>query len=205
MSRCGMDFESLLDYYEGRADEATAARVREHLANGCKTCQQQLARVARTLDVLPELGRLPVPEQAMERARALYRDRFTRPERPSLLAQLVFDSRTNLALAGARGEESASLQQHYRTDHYDIDLWQEATEEKAWYLIGQALSTQGDAILRPDAVLLISPEGATQTARIEPREFHFDAVPEGRYTMIVQLGGVDVTLPDVLVGKQGPS
>lgn len=205
MLRCGMAFETLLDYYEGRADEAAAARVREHLTAGCQTCQQQLARIARTLDVLPELGRLPVPEPVLERARAIYRERFSKPERTSILAKLVFDSRTHLALAGARGEENTSLQQHYRTDSYDIDLWQEWTEEKAWYLIGQALSTQGDAILRPDAVLLISPEGATQTARIEPREFHFDAVPEGRYTMIVQLGGVDVTLPDVLVGKQGPS
>ena len=201
MLRCGMSFESILDYYEGRADEATAARVREHLADGCKTCQQQLARVAHTLDVLPELGRLPVPEQAMERARAIFRERFSMPERPSILAQLVFDSRTNLALAGARGEESASLQQHFRTDLHDIDLWQEATEEKAWYLIGQVISTQDDTILQPDAVLLRLPEGATQTARIEPREFHFDAVPEGSYEMIVQLGEVDITLPDVQVGK----
>ena len=205
MLRCGMAFESLLDYYEGRADEATAAQVRAHLAARCKTCQQRLARMAHTLKVLPELGRLPVPEEAMERARAIFRERFSQPERPSILAQLIFDSRTNLALAGARGEESASIQQHYRTERYDIDLWQEGAEEKTWYLIGQVLSTQGNMILQPEAVLLRSSEGVTRMARIDPREFHFDAVPEGSYEMTVQLGEMDVTLPDVLVGKQGPA
>lgn len=199
MRRCGLPFEALIDYYEGRADDATVERVRTHLATGCQNCMTALARLERTLKAFREPGLIHAPVEALTRASALFRERFRKPERPSLLAQLLFDSRATPALTGARGEAETSRQRVYSTDVYDIDLWQEREGEN-WYLIGQVMPKQEGLEARPEAVTLLLADGTALTAVFENEEFHLNNIPAGNYTLRVRLDEAELVLPDVAVG-----
>ena len=77
MNGCPVNFRTLADYHEGRADAATAARVREHLSAGCPACERALARLGRVLGALRAAGALQhAPAPALARARALFRERY---------------------------------------------------------------------------------------------------------------------------------
>ena len=207
MDGCPMDFTTLLDYHEGRADAATVARVREHLAGGCASCERHLAWLGRALGALrASEGLTHAPDSARERARALFRERYQAPARPPLLARLVFDSRSLLtpaALATARGEEDASVQLLFSTAEHDIDLWQERQSDRSWYLIGQVLPKGGDegAVVR--GAVLTGTGGETLSAVPEAGggEFHLPAVPPGRYLLRLDLAEGNVLVPDVVVGQ----
>jgi len=195
-----MPFEWLVDFYEGRTEEAAAAEIRAHLAAGCPVCEANLARLGRMLSALQAGDLLHVSESTLDRARALYRERFRVPSRPALIARLVFDSRTDLAFAGARGGGEQAFQRLYCTDAHDIDLWQERTETGEWYLIGQALPKSGGQALAPEEALLTAADGRTLTAALDAREFHFPSVPPGVYALRLRLEGSEIILPDVVVG-----
>lgn len=208
MDRCPIKFETLADYHEGRTDAAETARIAEHLAAGCPSCERALARLQRTLGALRESRSLQhAPAPALARARALFRERNPAPappvRRPSVLAQLIFDSRSAAlpTFAMARGEESASVQLLFRTAEHDIDLWQERRDERSWYLIGQVLPRSEDAPAAvPESAVLEDAGGAAIPAVPEGSEFHLPAVPPGRYQLRLGLAGGDVLVPDVDVG-----
>ena len=203
MDRCPIRFATLADYHEGRADAQTSARVRAHLSAGCPACERRLAWLARVGDVLRASGALRhAPAPALERARALFRERSPTAARPFLLARLVFDSRSVAAPAfAARGEENASVQLLFRTAEHDIDLWQERREDRSWYLIGQVLPRGEDAeAVAPGSAVLTDDGGAALAAVPEGSEFHLPAVPPGRYQLRLALPEGDVLVPDIVVG-----
>jgi hypothetical protein len=201
MNRCGISFEALVDYHDGRADAAAVASVRAHLEAGCALCQSRLARLSHDLVTLREAARADqVPDAWVERARQLHRDRFRKPERVSWFAQLVFDSRMTPSLAGARGEDSYAFQLLYSTDEFDLDVWQERTEADRWHLIGQVLPRQGGGVLTPDAASLTSPDGVTWSATLEAGEFHFADMPSGIYRLSLDIGQAQLVVPEVAVG-----
>lgn len=197
--RCGITFETLVDLQEMRLDEQTTARVQAHLEAGCPECAARLAQIARTFSALAQAERIHAPESALERARALYRERFRAPERPSLLARLLFDGRGQLALAGARGASAEAFHLVYQAKPYDIDLWQELTEEGGWYIMGQALRSEGEAVT-PETVTLVADNGETRTATQEEGEFHLDAVEAGVYRLEVNLPDAQIIVPDLSIG-----
>ena len=200
MDRCDMKFETLVDYREGRLDAAQAEQVRAHLDIGCEQCRQQLARMERSLSALREVDRFHAPQAAVERARALFRERFRKPERPPLLARLVFDSRTQPAFAAARGVGSAAIQTLFATETHEIDLWQEQTEGTLWYLIGQVLPREGEEAVAPESAVFTDAEGNRLEARLEGDEFHAPELPAGVYQLDLRLGETEIVLPEVVVG-----
>lgn len=201
-NRCPIDFADLADYHEGRADDALARRVREHLSGGCAACEAQLAWLGRALGALHVSGEIAhAPAPALERARALFRTRYPVPERPSLLARLVFDSRSVAAPAFARGEDETSVHLLFSTEALDIDLWQERQSDRSWYLIGQVLPRdEGEGTLAPRSAVLTGASGEI-AAVPEAGEFHLPAVAPGRYALRLDLPEGDVLLPDIVVGR----
>ena len=204
MKRCGISLERLGDYYEGRADEATATQIRTHLDSGCAHCREGLAWLQETANTLLEVQQVQVPQHMLNRASALFRERYLAPVRPSLLARLVFDSRLNLAFAGAREEASQTRQLRYTTETHEIELWEEKAREGGWYLMGQVLPREGGAAMTPQAATLTPSEGpplsATQARIGEATEFHFPEVPAGVYQLALLLNEVELQVPDVTVG-----
>ena len=204
MKKCGIAFETLVDYQEGRADAVTTEQVQTHLASGCNDCQSSLVRLNRMLAALPEADRLHVPEAALDRARNIFRERarHLKPERVPVRARLVFDSRFDLALSGARGEESQSTQLLYETDTHDVDLWQEKADSEHWYLIGQIFPKSGGDPLVAESVTLIPADGPSLTTSAVDAEFHLPSVLSGLYELRLQIGEEEIIVPDVLLGRR---
>ncbi len=197
MKRCGMPFEILVDYHEGHAGEQEVRQVREHLAQGCSSCKEQLAGLGRLFSAMSAAPLEHAPDAARERARALFRERYEPKRRPSLLARLVFDSRTRPALAGARGEAAVDYQLRFEAGPYEVELWQERQPAGSWYLIGQ-VSTQG-APVRPASASLLA-VGAESAASLEEDEFHMAGVKPGLYSVRLDLPEGELLLPEVPIG-----
>ncbi len=209
MKRCGIAFETLADYHEGKAEAGATAQIREHLDRDCPHCRQNLAWLERAEVTLRQAQPVQVPEAAMEKARALFREQF----RPAVtasapnpvfawLASLQFDSRSStLALAGARGGKREGVQLVYSTEVHDIDLFQEPNAQGSWYLIGQVMPRNGETSIVPSEIVLTEQNGSRLTFTPEGEEFHLPAVPEGIYEIALRLAEGQITLPNVGVGQ----
>jgi hypothetical protein len=201
MNRCRMPFESLVDYHDGRADDATAARIRDHISAGCAHCTSELAGIDKVLSTLAAAEDVHASEAVRQRAFNIFRERFMQPAKRSLLARLVFDDRQDVAFAGARGDQAATFQMLFSTDEHDIDLYQERTDGGRWYVIGQVLPKQGGDPIVPETAVLTTQSGDTLTATMEPGEFHLAEAPAGIYSLRLILPDAEVTLPEVVVGR----
>jgi hypothetical protein len=204
--KCKIALETLLDYQEGRLDAAATAQMQTHIS-GCAACTAQLAAFGRLLPSMREAHQYHAPESALERARALYRERFQAAAAPSLserialVAQLLFDGRQSVALAGARGEAGESFHLVYGAEGVDLDLWQERETGGAWATFGQALRADGEA-MTPESVSLQGADGVTRAATLEGSDFHLDAVPPGRYRLEIELPGAQVVVPELSIGAE---
>jgi len=202
MKRCSMTFERLLEYCDGSATAATRERVGRHLETGCPYCERELAWIQRVLSAF-QMEIPPIPAQALAPARALYSARYVRPKSPSPVvewARLLFDSRTQLTPAFARGEQEPSRHQIYRADGYEIEIWQEMLPQGACYLIGQVLPRRSQVTVIPQEIILSNSDGHILRVTPEASEFHLPAVPNGLYQVQVRLPDVDIRLPEVAVG-----
>ena len=205
MNRCGIALETLTDYQAGRADESTAAQVREHLDRDCVHCRQNLAWLEQAVTTLRQAHTVQVPETALTRAGAIFRERFRLPavSNPVLswLARLQFDSRHNsLAMAGARGAKNTGVQLVYSTNMHDIELFQEPNGQGDWVMIGQVMPREGDSTIVPREIVLTERNGSRLTFTPESGEFHLPSVPAGLYEIALHLTEGEITLPDVGVG-----
>ena len=206
MNRCGIALETLADYQAGRADEKTAVQIREHLDRDCVHCRQYLAWMERTVTTLRQAHAVQVPERALTRAGAIFRDRF-RPavvanSLTSWLARLQFDSRSlSAAPAGARGAKHAGVQLVYTTSLHDIELFQEPNGRGDWVMIGQVMPREGDATIVLSEIVLTERNGTRLTFTPETEEFHLPAVPAGLYEIALRLRAGEITIPDVGIGQ----
>lgn len=207
VKRCNIAFDTLVDYTDGRLDANATARLRDHLASGCSACEANLAWLSSATQTLREAHRIQVPDRLLNRAAALYRERFpaptpaAAPARPLWPAQLRFDSRS-LGLAGARGAAAEAFELVYSTGTHDIELFQEPLEQGRWYLIGHVLPEAGDEIIVPEEVTLTAVDGERIVISPEAEEFHLPSVPAGRYDMSLRLAAGEIVLEGVGIGPQ---
>jgi hypothetical protein len=200
MTRCQLTFEMLLNAYEGRADAADIESVREHLAAGCASCRQSWAWLERVLSAARGMDNVPVPDWPVALATALFRERYVKQERPTLLALLTFDSRTLPRPASARGHQELARHLIYSSDDYDVEIWQEAISREAFYVIGQVLPRQDGSAIALESVALTDSKGDTIRITTEGGEFHFPAVAAGRYQVRFEMAEGVICLFDVIVG-----
>jgi hypothetical protein len=197
--KCRIAYEELLELSDGRIEAASAERLREHLAAGCQSCEAQMAQIERLRSVMREGELSSAPEHVVTRAKELFRERFVKPARRSLLAHLMFDSRDRLAMAGARGTESGQIQTLYSTPEHDVDLWQERGADGHWYVIGQVMPKVGGSPVQPANAVLRS-EQASLTSTSIGGEFHLASVPPGTYTLQIALSDLQITAEGVVIG-----
>lgn len=205
MKHCGIAVETLADFQEGRAEERAAEQVRLHLDRNCAHCLQNLAWLQQTRETLREAHAVAVPETALTRAKAIFREQFrptpvVHPIR-AWLATLEFDSRRNSpTLAGARGAKRDGIQLVYTTSVHDIELFQEPGEQGNWYMIGQVMPREAPDRIIPQEIVLTESGGARLIFRPDAEEFHLPAVPKGLYEIALRLAEGVITMPDVGVG-----
>ena len=205
MEECGMDWEALAEYREGRAVGANRARLDEHLAGGCGECRVRLDWLARAVPALAAPALPPAPAAFQRRASALFRERMQRPAaRPwPLIARLLFDGRaafTAPAFARGEGGRDSSLHRVYAVAGREIDLWEEREPGGNSYVIGQVLTAEAEA--PPLSAAWLSTEGvAPHAAALEDGEFHLAAVPAGTYVLTLVLGEETILVPHLTVAS----
>ncbi len=181
MKICRFPFELLLDYQEGRLDDKAAARVRGHLATGCRACSADIVWVtqvipamqtgyqtsltaereqisATALQFVHDLMRSPLPERSpVADIPVRYPLSIPNPL-GAWVAQLVFDSRQpigNSQLVPARESSRQAVHLIYRVADIDVDVWQEVRSDNGFSLIGQALPVDGSDALSPSLVTML--------------------------------------------------
>jgi hypothetical protein len=198
--QCRVTTEELLDLQEGRLDAHAAGRLRSHLAGGCQICEGLLAQTSRLLSVMGQGELNSAPDHVVARAQDLFRERFVKPARRSLFAQLVFDSRSQLALSGARGAEGGQIRILYSTGEHDVDLWQERRPDGRWSMIGQVMPLPGGEPIFAETAVLEPADGPPMRAKREGAELHLEAVPAGKYSLRIVLPDAEIVMDDVVVG-----
>ena len=116
------------------------------------------------------------------------------------VARPLFDSWTNMAPLGLRGDAATTRHQVFSTAWHDVDLWGERVSDRLWYLIGQVLPKQGGPAIRPLEALLISADKSVKTGVPDNGEFHIPSVQPGYYDLRLRLTGAEVLLPNIQVG-----
>ena len=115
-----------------------------------------------------------------------------------LTAVLVFDSRMQQSLGGARDAASGSVQYVFQAGGASIDLLCDP-EDRAWWITGQAVVLDS---VPPGAIagwkVITRPPAAVQAVETdELGMFVLPAVPPGDYELLLSDGQHEIVLPNV--------
>jgi hypothetical protein len=189
------EVEAVLLYAEGRADAHTSASVEAHLSSGCASCREAVAFMDDVIGTFRADAALAVPVEVRQSAMELFRSRARQPSvLQRLVATLVFDSRMQPAMAGARSAAVGSFHLVYEAPALSIDLACEAVSDQ-WRVMGQALPV--DAAAGAWQVRALGAGGMNEVAADELGIFQLRDLPPGVYTFTLSRGSEEVILPDV--------
>lgn len=189
------------DWARGAVNAERQAAMREHLDSGCKKCKQAADLWKGVAMAASQEGSYEPPESAVRIAKSYAADLKPAPK-PSLtarIAELIFDSTREPALAGVRSLTAAPRQLMYRAGEYTIDLRIErepaamshlaAGAADRILLVGQILSTAGKSV-RNIPVTVLSGVGPLATGTTNNfGEFHLDFDSGLRVQLSVSLQG----------------
>ncbi len=196
----------ILDYLEGKLSPQQIAWLEEHLANGCTPCSEKVAwwrNVLQQVHASGELTAASAPQNALIRAKNIMHESKTALQALMQLrqARLVFDSRSALLAAGARGSAHA-IQQTYQLDQYTIEIGMERQRSGNWSVMGVLLAG-GRAASEPlTRAELFLPNGYGLQMSSSQMEFYADSVPRGSYIMLLQHDGNQVQIAPLQVGEE---
>jgi hypothetical protein len=185
----------LLDYADSRLNDTIAGRVRSHLDTGCDRCATELSFWMRMLPSL-QADRAPgAPDAVLSRAYALFNGIERAPTTwQRFVATLVFDSRTQPILAGARDLDGGAFRLLYKSDGAHIDLRCERNL-RDWTVIGQVLTVEKrelgwNVIARRDTTEL-----RTDTDALG--EFRMRNLEPGDYKLVLRDNVREIVLPPI--------
>lgn len=209
MSEQSITNEQLILYAVGELAPSEKAATERHLAGS----PQAAAYVAKVRTVLQTMrtDKTEAPSVAVIK-RAISAFAGDGEGRGSLawlerlrqrVAQLIFDSRAQPALAGFRGGGSSSYQLAYHNDLGRVELRVSPPQrpaQDAWRVRGQV--TPGQREGDPGSVALLTPgtSHALAVAELDQHgRFKFDT-PCGRYDLAVQFGAEALIAPNLEIG-----
>jgi hypothetical protein len=199
----------ILSVLEGRAMSTETSR---HIAQGCTSCGDALARYRPLLRSLAADHLTAAPRDLKRKALlALAAERRRRAGRAvaekvsdviGRIAALILDSGTAPAMAGVRGAAVTGSVAPVRhlifesdNDRFTVRV-QRSADCAAFDLMGQVLLTTGAPASVP--ITLRPEKGRARTAESESTgEFAFANVRPGRYALIVETMDGPVTLPGI--------
>jgi hypothetical protein len=203
------DFEELVALVLGELDPVRAAELESSLGKRPHAADQlaSLRRLCRSLPAADEhVGPSP---RVLEQVRALFASSRQRPQVESasagkalraLIASIVFDSRTQFAVAGFRGGVgSYHLSLTCEIGEIDLRIEPASAPRGRWSVLGQ-VELAGDA----DRASIVARRAAdelhlVQTTTDDHGMFRFE-VGAGTYDIRIGLGDAEVTLPPLEVG-----
>lgn len=182
-----LNSEAVLDLIEGRTASTEMKALSEHI-DRCSSCSRQLQEFRRMHSLLQDPRLESAPVEFLDRARAIFDPRpdVKQPTIREIAAAVVFDSLTQPAFAGVRGETDA---RHVvlRAEELDIHL-KISTNPSRQQIIGQVFArneTQFLSSVRLHLLLDGMPFKSTWSDNFG--EFQFDEVPQGVFRLQVDL------------------
>lgn len=190
-----LEFDKLADLAEKRLGRAETDLSQLHLSE-CPDCAAKLHDVARTIELMVTDDSKDAPRDVLLYAVNL----FDRPSASLLhrfVASLTFDSFTSAPAFGMRSGQSATRQLLYTTAEGDIDI-RIIRQKSDWIIAGQ--------LLRDDCVggrAEIEGEATTTSSDLnEQCEFSLRALPDGVYTLRLQLPNIELEIPRLELKEQ---
>ncbi len=189
-------FEEIAAYAAGELTGTDRQRVADAIASDAGLASR-VARIAAAIATMRTDSSTPVPPESLARYRAVFREQYQEAPATSLfdlveqVARLLFDSRTQPAVAGLRGV--GAIQVVYEADGVLIELGIEGAGETR-RVTGQisAESTPTTAVLRN--------EGDCVELELDEQGWFTADVPAGQYDLRVLLQDRVVTATDISIG-----
>jgi hypothetical protein len=177
----------------------------EHAAE-CRQCAETVGWLRRLVAAAVAEAEYYVPEHSVHMARAMYA--LQRPEKvhvlPRVLAQLVFDSFREPAVAGVRSQQQITRQALYEAGEYSVDLRMEQERAaRSVMLVGQiANRVRPKKSVADVPVLLMSGQEVVGRAKSnEFGEFQMEYAPRQPLSLYVPVEGagqeIQVPLKDL--------
>lgn len=196
-------YERLIAYAAGDLDGSAAAAVAAHLTV-CAECAATVARFQAVGTTFRSDDSEAPPTATLARAKGLFARRRPTPDAEWLqrvIARLTFDSRSALALSGARGV-GGGYQLSFESRVADVDLELEPPEEPAagrWQVLGQVVAHEDVPVRMVGLAPLEGTSPILQTDADASGFFTLYASP-GRYDLLVSLPTALLVLPDIEIG-----
>lgn len=206
MAHDKITFETLIAYATGELDQEAADRVEEHLRVS-RTDAEKVSRLQSVIQTMRSDDTSTPPAELLERAKAIFQPANRsawyelRRRLEEVVAELVFDSRKQPALAGFRGSSDV-VQLSYESEVADVDLEITPTIAEGrttWLLMGQISPHETPA---HPIVALMSPSDETFCVEIMPDEhgvFTLHSAP-GEYELLIRFADRVVVFPEVTLG-----
>ena len=194
-------FESLLGYVENTIPASGRVEIETHLSGSCQECNQQIQRLKKVFEAVQNDQTAAPSQKVLKKAFGLYqnREKKEKPSALSRLAQLLFDSRQQLAPALVRGGPSEKRVLLYSASPVDIDL-QITPREGLNSIRGQVLdSTHPDQFSAAFISIKNSRTGELVTGvESDPLgQFNLQNIPPGNYDLVLELDAQEVTVPSL--------
>jgi hypothetical protein len=201
-------FQQLLDFVDGRLDQAAADAVSAHLDTRCSQCEADCAWYLQVKLAAASDDSIEPPAWVFKRALRIFdapRAQTTVARKVSrVVASLVFDSLKHPAPAGARSSGVEGRQMLYRGENYSIDVQVLPSDQSSADLTGQILK-EGEAMFESVAGrqldLLGHGEKTLSTVTNERGEFRIAGVEFGSYDLRVDVNEVSITIVGLPVGQ----
>jgi len=202
-------YETLIAYAAGELAEDEAASIAAHLAVDPEAAAT-VARYRAVRDVVAGDDSVAPPAALLARAKAIFPRRPREATGPlaalrRVFADLSFDSRSGLALAGYRGAAATGYQLAYESEAGDIDLQLEPVGDPAtapvspWRLLGQVgLDAETPGV----RVALTAAVGDAPPVEVEadPHGVFATEVTPGKYELTITLPTAVMVVPELEIG-----
>jgi hypothetical protein len=166
------DDQSLIDYARGTGNDPTTREIQTHLNGSCADCERRLRHWSRMTEFGIRESCNEPPAGAVRVMKAAFREVPVKARQAMReVATLVFDSFSQVPLAGVRSSAAAAERQLlYRAGPLMIDMkLQMSTGADRFSLVGQVLSSDDAIAMNEVPVHLLS--GSSELASTSTNRF----------------------------------
>jgi hypothetical protein len=194
-------FELLMDYCQGLLNDNDAQIIAAHLASGCEPCAKSRQWYDRVRYVAASDVDPAPPRWVLTRAVRLFnrRPQLTALERiDDLIASLIFDSRSQIAVSGARVADLTDRQLLYRAGPFSIDLQISLPKQSVADLHGQVLRESEfrfESVARLSLELMQESDKVFSTVTDNFGKFTIKRIQPGVYELLIKTCEGSVRIP----------
>lgn len=197
--------EQLVAFAAGELNAAEAEWIASCLSSDAEAARE-VSMLQAIISTMRADRSTPAPVDSVAHAKSVFRPHaaaageswWRRATRA--VAELVFDSRTQPALAGFRSGGGAGFQLEFETESARVDLQFEPRDEdrKSWNVIGQ-VTTQASDPMAQVAVLSVGRSSPVHEANADEGGVFAFEVMRGEYEFCVRVQNRVLVLPDIRV------